>query len=427
MKKPATHPFRHQDSKEVVNVQLPLPLMLSLIDVKKSFFELCVEAGREVLTVMMENDRVALCGPKWIPNPQRRAGRVGSSHSEVTLGGRRISLPRLRARSVDGNELELPSFRFASSRDPLDEYTRAAIAVGVTTRHYRRTLDPLPKHVRERAVGRSSVSRRFVTMSSKLVGEWISRPIGDLDIRVVMIDGVIFRKHCVLIALGITAQGDKHVLGVREGSTENATVAQSLLSDLIGRGLPDDRALLFVIDGGKGIRKAIDHTFGQLARVQRCQVHKMRNVSEHLPDSARPGTLRAMRDAYNCATADLAQRQLERLARSLEREHPGAAASLREGLTETLTLQQMKITGALYRTLRSTNPIENLNGSLGRFTRNVKRWNGGAMLLRWSAAALHDAQKQFRVVRGFKQMPSLIAALRRHEAALKVDAKTKVA
>ena len=429
MKKSVTQPRQDQDSKEeeVVSVQLPLPLVLSLADVKASFFDLCVDAGRQVLTVMMENDRSALCGPKWKPNPQREAGRGGSSHSQVTLGGRRIELPRLRARSMDGRELELPTFRFANSRDPLDEYTRATIAVGVSTRHYRRTLDALPVHVRERAVAKSSVSRRFVALSSKLLADWLNRPIADLDIRVVMIDGVIFRGHCVLIALGVTAQGAKHVLGVREGSTENATVAQALLSDLIGRGLPDNGALLFVIDGGKGIRKAIDQTFGRLARVQRCQVHKMRNVSEHLPDSARPGTLRAMRDAYDCTDAALAQRQLERLARSLDRTHPGAAASLREGLVETLTLQQMKVTGALYKTLRSTNPIENLNGSLGRFTRNVKRWNGGEMLLRWSAAALHDAQQRFRLLRGCKQMPSLVAALRKHEVTVKVDTKTKVA
>lgn len=413
--------------EQVVSIQLPLPLVMSLCDVEKSFFDLCVAAGRQVLTVMMENDRTALCGPKWMPDSKRKAGRAGSVRSEVTLGGRRIPVQRLRARSVCREELVLPSFAFAASRDPLNHRTLEAIAAGVSTRKYHRTLDPLPSVETQRAVAKSSVSRRFVALSSKLLTEWIERPLHDLDLRVVMIDGILFRNHCILIALGITAQGVKRVLGVREGSTENTAVAKALLSDLIDRGLPDDRALLFAIDGGKGIRKAIEQIFGKLALIQRCQVHKARNVKEHLPDSLRPGAQRALDDAYNTADAELAQRQLERLARSLERDHPGAAASLREGLPETLTLQRLGVTGALYKTLRTTNPIENLNGSVGHFTKNVKRWKDGSMLVRWIVAAVHEAESHFRALRGYKDMPILVAALKRHEATVKVDIKKRVA
>jgi putative transposase len=233
---------------------------------------------------------------------------------------------------------------------------------------------------------------------------------------VVLIDGIVFHEHCILIALGIAADGTKHVLGLREGSTENATVANALLGDLISRGLPSDRALLFVIDGGKGIHRAIRDTFGDLALVHRCHVHKKRNVRRHLPERLQGSIVRVMNDAYARTSAPLAKRQLERLARSLDRTHPGAAASLREGLDETLTLQRLGIRGSLYRTLATTNPVENLNGSVSRFTRNVKRWRDGAMVVRWVATGVRGAEHRFRRVRGFRDMPRLVAALRKHQA-----------
>jgi transposase-like protein len=331
----------------------------------------------------------------------------------VTLGGRRIAMRRLRARSMNGQELRLPSFGFASSRDPLDHRTLEAIAVGVSTRKYHRSLDTLPSEESERSVCRSSVSRRFVALSSGLLARWMSRPLDRLDIRVVMVDGIFLRDHCILITLGVASDGAKHVLGLREGSTENATVAKAMLSELIDRGLCAERSLLFVIDGGKGLRKAIGELFGAAAVVQRCQVHKRRNVVEHLPESMQPSVRRAMQQAYDTPDADLARRQLERLARSLERQHPGAAGSLREGLDEALTLQRLGITDSLYRTLRSTNAIENLNGSVMHFARNVRRWRDASMMLRWIGTGLHEAQKQFRRLKGFRDMKRLVAALDR--------------
>ena len=416
------------DEGKLVEVQIPLGLLSSLEDVRQGFFSLCVSAGRQVLTAMMEQEREALCGPKWMPNPDRRAGRAGTTRSEVTLGGRRIAMQRLRARSMDGRELRLPSFGFAASRDPLDRRTLEAIAVGVSTRKYHRSLDPLPSEESERSVGRSSVSRRFVALSSRLLGEWMSRPLDRLDIRVVMIDGIFLRDHCILIALGVACDGAKHVLGLHEGSSENATVTKAMLSELIDRGLDAEQPILFVIDGGKGIRKAITELFGAAAVVQRCQVHKRRNVLDHLPESMQPNVRRAMQQAYDTPDADLARRQLERLARSLERDHPGAAASVREGLEETLTLQRLGISDALYRTLRSTNPIENLNGSVAHFTRNVRRWTDASMMLRWVGTALHDAHKQFRRLKGFRGVKQLVAALDRlHNTNSGVELKKRVA
>ncbi len=397
----------------VTTVQVPLPLLEVLADAKTAFFGLCLTAGQQVFATMMEHDREVLCGPKNVPNPDRQAYRGGSAPSEVVLGGRRIVLPRLRARSLAGEELTLPSFAYASARDPLDAHTLEAIAVGVTTRQYPRILDPLPADVAERAVSKSAVSRRFVALTSARLTSWLATPLDGLDIRLVFIDGLHFRDHVILLALGVDAQGTKHVLALREGTTENATVCKGLLADLRQRGLDLDRPTLFIIDGGTGLRKAIRETCGALGVVHRCQVHKRRNILEHLPEGMRPRVRRVLDEAYGLPDAALAQRRLDQLAAGLERTHPGAAASLREGLDETLTLHRLGVTGALYRTLRSTNAIENLNGLVGRFVRNVRRWRNGHMLVRWIAAGLHEAHRSFRRVRGHADLAALVRALDR--------------
>lgn len=431
MRKSVTGANRGQGAEaganELIEVQLPLGLLTTLEDVEQGFFSLCVTAGREVLTAMMEHEREALCGPKWRPNPERQAVRSGTTTSEVTLGGRRIEMRRLRARSVGGEELRLPSFEYAARRDPLNARTLEAIAIGVSTRKYVRSLDPLPEREKERSVAKSSVSRRFVAMSTQTLTGWLSQPLEELDIRVVMIDGIFFREHCVLIALGVASDGTKHVLGLREGSAENAVVTKALLGDLIERGLRPERACLFVIDGSKGIRKAIGELFGDLGVVHRCHLHKTRNVLGHLPEVMHASVRRAMNQAYDSGDPDLARRQLERLAHSIERKHPGAAASLREGLEETLTLQRLGVTGALYRSLRSTNAIENLNGSVAHFCRNVRRWRDGSMLLRWIGASLREAEKKFRRLKGFRDMKHLVAALDRRTERVGVELNKRVA
>jgi putative transposase len=412
MRKTAT--IRRPCQQPQIEVQLPLPLLSSLRSVKQGFFELCIRVGEQALNALMERDRTELCGSKWSRDLGRRAVRGGSTASEITLGGRRVRVRRLRASTVDGQELSLPSFVWAADRDPLDEQTWRSIVAGVSTRSYAGSLEPLPKELAERSTSSSSVSRRFIALSQRQLTQCLSRPLEELDLWVVMVDGIAFRDHTILVALGVDSSGNKHVLGLREGTTENAGVAKALLSDLVGRGLSTDHPLLFVIDGGKALRAAIRRVFGTAGVVARCQVHKTRNVLEHLPEEMHPSVRRAMNQAYETANPDSALRQLERLARSLESEHPGAAASLREGLEETLTLQRLsiKIKGALWRTLRSTNPIENLNGGVAQFTRNVRRWRGGSMILRWVGSAILEAEKRFRRVRGHREIPVLITALR---------------
>jgi putative transposase len=393
-------------------VQLSLNVRGVLRDVQHAFYGLCVNAGKQVLAAMMEADRVALCGAKNVPYVHRHAVRGGTARSSVVLGGQRIELTKPRARSLTRGELELPSFAWAAHRDPLDMATVASIAAGVSTRRYAGTLDELPEPDEPISVSKSSVSRRWVALSQAQLHQWLSCSLKELDLPVVMIDGIHFRERVILVALGIDAKGNKHVLGLREGSTESTRVVRSLLSELVERGLDADRVRLWVIDGGKALRKAIVDCFGRLALIQRCQEHKRRNVIEHLPEELHASVSRAMRDAWEGAKPELAKKQLTRLAASLHAKHPGAADSLREGLEETLTVQQLGITGALYRTLRTTNPIENLNGSIAHFTRNVKRWKDGQMTLRWVAGALSDAKGRFRKLRGYRDMKFLLAALK---------------
>lgn len=395
-------------------VELALPVAGVLNDVRSAFFGLCVNAGKAVLTAMMEQERAAVCGAKGVPNPMRSAYRGGHTRSQVTLAGQRIAIARPRARHIQTGEISLPSFQWATHRDPLDTATIAAIAAGVSTRRYGTTLDPLPAGESAGAVSKSAVSRRFVALSSERLEQWLASRLDHVRLPVVMIDGIHFKDRVVLVALGFDTDARKHVLGLREGSTENTRVVRSLISDLIERGLDADTPRLWIIDGGKALRRAITQVFGAGALVHRCQEHKRRNVIDHLPEHLHASVGRALKDAWHSKDAALAKRQLERLANSLAKAHPGAAASLREGLAETLTLTTLGIGGALYRTFRTTNPIENLNGLIAHYTRNVKRWRGGEMVLRWIATALHEASGGFRAVRGFRDMKRLVAALDEH-------------
>lgn len=397
-----------------VQVEIALPVAGVLSDVRSAFFGLCVNAGKAVLTAMMEEERAALCGAKGVPNPTRSAYRGGHTRSQVTLAGQRIAIARPRARHIEAGEARLPSFQWATHRDPLDAATIAAIAAGVSTRRYRATLDPLPADESAAAVSKSAVSRRFVALSSERLEQWLVSRLDHERLPVVMIDGIHFKDRVVLVALGFDTDGRKHVLGIREGSSENTRVVRSLISDLIERGLDADTPRLWIIDGGKALRRAITEVFGASALVHRCQEHKRRNVLDHLPEHLHASVGRAMKDAWHSKDAALAKRQLERLANSLAKAHPGAAASLREGLAETLTLTTLGIDGALYRTFRTTNPIENLNGLIAHYTRNVKRWRDGQMVLRWIGTALHEASGGFRAVRGFRDLKRLVAALEQH-------------
>lgn len=238
--------------------------------------------------------------------------------------------------------------------------------------------------------------------------------LSDIPLVAVMIDGIHIDERVVLVALGADEEAKKHVLGLWEGATENSGVCKALLNNLIGRGFDAQRSMLFVIDGSKAIRTVFDGR----AIIQRCQFHKRRNVIDHVPEELHKSVGKAIRDAYRSATAKAAKKRLLALANQLEPDHPCAASSLREGLDETLTVKAFGRSLWLERTLSTTNAIENVNGGIRRTTRRVKRWRDGKMILRWTAAALVEHAKGFRRLRGYKDMPKLIAALRANDARL---------
>ena len=320
-------------------------------------------------------------------------------------------MTRPRVRSQAGQELTLPSFAFASDQDPLDAQTVNAVAGGISTRKYARSLDPLPDEVSERSTSKSAVSRRYVALTTTQLTTWLMMPLGDRHFPIVLIDGIILGDHTVLIALGIDGEGKKQILGLREGHTEHSRVVKALLRDLVDRGLDPDRARLFVIDGAKALTSAIRTVFGALAAIQRCQLHKQRNILGHLPERLHANVTARLRDAWTAGDVAVAHRHLKRLATSLETDHPGAAVSVREGLDDTLTLQRLGVTGVLYRKLRATNAIENFNSTIATYSRNVKRWRNGMMVIRWVSAAIVEAEKTFRRVHGWRDIPKLVAAL----------------
>jgi transposase-like protein len=389
--------------------------------------EMFITSGRQVFEALLEEDRSALCGRKNQPDVDRQAYRYGFDEGQVVLGGRKIRHRKPRVRSVDGREIELPTWRHVSDEDPLAERTLEQLLVGVSTRGYSRSLEPVGEELETVGVSRSSVSRRFVARTTRQVEEFLARSLEGLDLPVILLDGTNLGDHVLITAVGIDRTGKKHVLGVVEGSTESEEVCRSLLASLIERGLVVERVRLFVIDGGKGLRKAIRAAFGDGALVQRCQVHKMRNILDHLPESRRAWTRATVRRAWASEVPAAARRKLLDLARQLEGAHPGAAASIREGLDETLTVLELGLSGALARTLCTTNPIENLQGALKRVTRNVKRWTGGSMALRWAVTALIEAEKKFRRIKGHREMPHLLAALEVRIKTSSLDSGKKVA
>ena len=331
--------------------------------------------------------------------------------SEVVLGGRKVAIRRPRVRAAR-QEVPLPTFQTMAQTDPLRRRTVEQLLVGVSTRGYARSLEPLPADVPSRSVSKSAVSRRFVAKTAAQLAAWQATPLENLDLAGLVLDGVHIGEHCLVVALGVGADGTKHALGLWEGSTENATVCQSLLANLQSRGLRTDRSVLVMLDGSKALRAAVTAVFGRAAVVQRCQVHKTRNILDHLPARQRPWVQAILRRAYQHEDVKTAMRLLRNLARRLDREHPCAAASVREGLEETVTVLTLGLAPRLQRSLATTNAAESLISRTRHVKRNVKCWRGGQMMLRWVAAGVLEAAKGFRRLKGHADMPQLVAALR---------------
>jgi putative transposase len=367
-----------------------------------------------VLAELMEEEVDEVVGAKGKHDPERVAVRHGHQSGAVTLGGRRLPVERPRVRSADDErEVRLATYEHFASRDVLSRVVLERMLVGVSTRRYVRTQEPVGEQTEavSRSTSKSSVSRTFVERTREALAELMSRRLDDVRLAVLMLDGIELKGRTNMVALGITTEGVKIPLGLWEGSTENATVATALLSDLVERGLDPAQGILFVVDGSKALRKAIRDVFGERAPVQRCLRHKERNVLEHLPERDRPSVKRRLRRAWASDDHDRALAELRTLAGELERSHPGAAASLREGLAETLTLIRLGIRGNLKRTLESTNPCESMIECVRRSSRNVKRWQSGEMCLRWTAAGMLEAERQFRRIIGYHDLAKLVVAI----------------
>jgi putative transposase len=382
---------------------------------KEGLLALSVGVGLGVLTELMEEEVDDVVGPKGEWNAERTAVRHGHEGGEVTLGGRRVEVGRPRVRTADGeSEVQLQTYQHFADRDPLRRVVLERMLAGVSTRRYRRTQEPVGEQVetRARSTSKSAVSRTFVERTREALGELMSRQLGDLRLAVMMLDGLELKGRMMIVALGITTEGVKIPLGLWEGSSENATVATALLSDLVERGLDPEQGMLFVLDGSKALRKAVRAVFGEVP-VQRCLWHKERNMLGHLPERDRPPIKARMRRAWRETDYPRALEQLQRLADELEHTHPGAAGSLREGMEETLTVIRLGIRGKLRRTLESTNPCESMIDTVRSTQRNVKHWSSGEMGLRWTAAGMLEAERQFRKVIGYTDLPRLAVAIER--------------
>ena len=408
------------DQLRELGADLPDEVRLALADVgtvaREGLLAMSVAAGIAVMQAMFDAEIVAACGPRGRHDPDRTAIRHGREKGSVVLGGRRVPVTRPRARTIDGHEVPLSSYRVFAAEDQLTAVVMERMLAGLATRRHVAAAEPVGAEVEASAsaTSRSAVSRRFVAQTKTALAELLARDLATLDIKVLMIDGEHIAEHCCVVALAITADGTKVPVGLWEGSTENKTVARHLLADLVGRGLDASDGLLVVIDGAKALSAAVTTVFGANAVIQRCTVHKRRNVAEHLPETERDWVDHKLVRALNNPDAAAGLRDAKALATALERKHPGAAASLREGLPELFTVARLGITGRLATTLTSSNPIESMISIARATNRNVTRWRDGQMVLRWTAAGMLNAQRSFRRIKGYKQMPQLVAALRRH-------------
>ncbi len=412
-------------TKECIEeTDLPEHVLVALREVASSAREgllaLSVGVGMQVVSEIFEEEVTTLVGERGRHDPHRKANRHGHEPRFVVLGGRLVKVERPRVRTTVGAEVDLRTYRVFADRDLLTESALGRMLAGLSARRYRDGLEPVGD-VGSSGTSRSAVSRRFVKGTEAALAEIFGRDLQGIDLVAVFVDGMNVGEHLIVVALGVDSAGYKHPLGLWEGTTENKATAGALISNLVERGLDTSRAMLFVIDGGKAIRSAIVHHFGELAIVQRCTKHKERNVTDHLPKQERLLIARRLRKAWRNPEATQAESELRSIASSLADRHPGAAASILEGLEETLTVTRLGITGSLARSLRTTNPIESMISIARTTARNVKRWRSGKMALRWTAAGMLEAERQFRRVNGFRELQQLKAALRHHEEVVKGD------
>ncbi len=392
-------------------VRLPLPLAEVWEELQAEVERLAGEAGLRILQEILNEEVKQKVGPPYRPDPVGGNVRWGRQPGYVIFGGQKITLDRPRVRTRTGEEVELENYGKLQQDGRMQRAVAERIVCGLSTRKYRLAVKSVLDGY---GIRKSSVSRHFVRATANQLRELCERRLEKLNLVALLIDGIEFASQTLIIALGVEESGVKHVLGLWQGATENATVCKALLEDLVARGLDPQRGYLFVLDGSKALRAAVDKVFGSRAEVQRCQLHKRRNVKDHLPEGCRADYDRQLRNAYAMTSYEDARAALEKLFRQLQRINPSAARSLEEGMDETLTLHRLGVRPLLRRSLATTNIIESCLSTVRHVARNVKRWQGGDHIARWTATGLLEAEKKFRKVKGYRELKELTAKLNPH-------------
>lgn len=404
----AVQQFRRLASEHNPNVQMILPMADIVGLLQEGVGNLLRQAGLELMQLVMEEEVKSLAGERHQQHEQRRAHRWGKEDGYCVVDGQKVPIQRTRLRSGDKREQRLGSYELFQRSGPLQAGVWDKMMRGLSTRNYGAVVKDFQDAY---GIEKSAVSETFIEASRAKVKELMERPLGELRLCAVLIDGTPFKDRQMIAALGIGCDGRKTVLGIREGATENTAVVNGLLNELAERGLDFSTPRLYILDGGKALHAAVRKHAGQAAFIQRCQVHKKRNVVDHLPDEHKADVRRKLQNAYTMAEYTDAKRALERLHRELMDLNPSAARSLEEGMEETLTVHRLRVPDQLRRTLCCTNVIESAFSIVETVCRNVKHWRNGDQIERWVGSGLLVAERQFRKVIGYRQIPLLLSSL----------------
>jgi transposase-like protein len=407
-KQRAVQQFRRLATEENPNIQMVLPLAEIVGLLQDGVGHLLREAGLSLMSLVMEQEVRHVAGERHEQHAARMAHRWGKEDGYCVVDGQKVPIKRTRLRNKQNREQRLGSYELFQRSGPLQKGVWDKMMRGLSTRNYGAVVKQFQQAY---GIEKSAVSENFIEASREKVKQLMERPLGELRLCAILIDGTPFKDRQMIVALGIGCDGSKTVLGLREGATENASVVSTLLSDLIERGLDFSTPRLYILDGGKALHSAVRRHGGEAALIQRCQVHKKRNVVDHLPDEYKSDVRRKMQNAYAMVDYDDAKRALERLHRELLEMNPSAARSLEEGMEETLTVHKLRVPDQLRRTLSSTNVIESAFSIVETVCRNVKRWRAGDQIERWVGSGLLVAERQFRRVIGYRQIPQLLSSL----------------
>jgi len=407
-KQRAVNEFRQLAAKENPTVQMMLPMAEIVGLLQQGVGHLLREAGLALMSLVMEEEVRHLAGERHQQHQGRRAHRWGREEGYCVIDGQKVPIQKTRLRTKDKREQRLGSYELFQRSGPLQQGVWDKMMRGLSTRNYGAVVKEFSNAY---GIEKSAVSENFIEASREKVKQLMERPLGELRLCAVLIDGTPFKDRQMIVALGIGCDGRKTVLGLREGATENTTVVGALLSDLLERGLDFSTPRLYVLDGGKALQAAVRRHAGETAFIQRCQVHKKRNVVDHLPEEHKADVRRKLQNAYAMVDYADAKRALERLHHELMHLNPSAARSLEEGLEETLTVHKLRMPDQLRRTLSCTNVVESTFSIVETVCRNVKRWREGDQIERWVGSGLLVAEQQFRKVIGYRQIPLLLSAM----------------